>query len=145
MSFGVDRFALEYWALAAVLLFAKMFVNSGVQGWTRIRNKAFVHPEDAAFFGGVQPRERELPLVETAADAWRNDLENIPIFLFLSLGAVLLGGTSFWVGGYCAVFVLARALHTAFYFAHRQPHRNLAYQLGLFATIATAIHVVSLL
>lgn len=146
MSIEIERIALEYWVLTTFVLFLKMFANSGVQGIVRLRNRAFVRPDDAAFFGGgVEPLERELPLVDRAQQCWRNDLENIPIFLFLTLGLVLLGGSAYWVGLYCTVFVIGRILHTAFYLNPRQPHRNLAFQLGLIATFAAGIHAMVLL
>ncbi len=145
ISLAIDPIAVEYWVLTTFALFVKMFVNSSVQGVVRIRNRAFVRPEDAAFFGGVAPRERELPLVERAQLCWRNDLENIPIFLFLSLALVLVGGSARWVGFYCAAFILARVCHTAFYLRPRQPHRNLAFQVGIAATFAAGIHAVALL
>lgn len=140
MSIIVDRLALEYWIITAFILFVKMFFNSAVQGWVRIRNRAFVRPDDAAFFGGTAPLDRELPLVDRAQQCWRNDLENIPIFLFVCLGLVLIGGSADWVGIYCVAFVIARILHTAFYLIPRQPHRNIAYQLGVIVTFAAGIH-----
>ncbi len=141
-----ERLALEYWILTTFVLFAKMFFNSGVQAWVRVRHRAFVRPDDAAFFGaGATPLERELPLVDRAQQCWRNDLENIPMFLLLSLGLVLLGGSSYWVAVYCSVFVVGRVLHTAFYLSPRQPHRNIAFQLGVLATFAAGIHAVTLL
>lgn len=145
MTIAIDRIALEYWVLATCALFLKMFVNSTVQGVVRVSNRAFVRPDDAAFFGrGAPPRERELPLVDRATQCWRNDLENIPIFLFLSLGLVLVGGSPHWVGIYSVLFVVARVLHTAFYLQPRQPHRNFAYVLGVSTTIAVGIHAIVL-
>lgn len=143
---NLDRAALGYWVVTSFVLFVKMFANSGVQAFVRMSNRAFVRPDDAAFFGrGAAPLERELPLSDRAQQCWRNDLENIPIFLFLTLGLVLLGGSAYWVGVYCTLFVIGRVLHTIFYLNPRQPHRNLAFQLGVFATVAAGIHALVIL
>src|SRR5437868_5873198 len=82
------------YALMTVVLFFKMSAISIVQGLNRQTAKAFVNPEDAKMFGLAAPAEREAPAVDRAARAWRNDLENIPIFLILGLVYVMLGGGS---------------------------------------------------
>jgi hypothetical protein len=54
-----------------------------VQGRVRTRNNAYVHPEDAPFFGkGAAPVAEEEPLVRRAQNVLRNDGENVPIFCF---------------------------------------------------------------
>ena len=80
----------QFYALITVILFFKMFAISAVQGLARVSTNTFVTPEDARFFGAsIAPDE--LPIVKRAAMAWRNDLENIPIFLFLAMIYVTLG------------------------------------------------------
>ena len=141
----LDVLAFRYWLISLVVLFLKMFANSAVQGLTRFRTKSFAWPEDAAMFRGAQAVERDPELVERASRCWRNDLENVPIYLFLGLGFVLAGGAPWWAALYFTVFTVARVLHTVFYLRGLQPHRNLAYQLGLLVCFALAIHIVVLL
>src|ERR1700723_3201648 len=102
----------QFYALTTVILFLKMFAISIVQGLGRVNAKQFVTPEDARFFAHAPPAPDEAPIVKRAQMAWRNDLENIPIFLFLGLIYVTLGC---WPEGayiYFSIFVIARILHT---------------------------------
>lgn len=70
------------YVLTAVALFLWMLVVILVQGLIRVRNNAYVHPEDAAFFGkGASPVAEEAPPVRRAHNVLRNDGENVPVFL----------------------------------------------------------------
>ena len=136
---------LGLWFVCAVLLFFKMWSNSLVQGFYRLSQKQFTNPEDAQAFGKILGEDlpaaaKEHPMVERASACWRNDLENIPMFLILSLGFILLGGGEDWGQIYLWAFVVARVLHTLCYFLKLQPWRNLAYDAGALLTIAVAIH-----
>ena len=98
---------LKLYAALTVILFFKMSAISIVQGISRARGGVFTLPEDAKLFGAKQMAE-ELPMVQRAARAWRNDLENIPIFLFLGMIFIM---SPFSVGAeeiYFAVFAAAR-------------------------------------
>lgn len=141
----LDVIAFRYWLISLVVLFMKMFANSAVQGLTRFRSGAFAWPEDAAMIRGAHVAERDPELVERASRCWRNDLENIPIYLFLGLGYVLSGGVPWWAAIYFGTFTVARVLHTIFYLRGMQPWRNIAYQVGLLVCFALAVHIVILL
>jgi uncharacterized membrane protein YecN with MAPEG domain len=136
---------LQLWLLCTVFLAAKMWANSLVQGYARLRHRQFVNPEDASVVGEVighklPPVPEDHPLVQRAARCWRNDLENIPMFLMVALGYGLLGGGASWGAVYLGTFAIARASHTVFYLAGWQPWRFLAYLLGVVATIALSVH-----
>lgn len=142
----LDVLAFRYWLLSLVVLFFKMAAISLVQASGRMRNDAFAWPEDARVFGrGSAPATREPEIVERATRCWRNDLENIPIFLFLGLGYVLSGGVPWWAAVYFGLFTAARIAHTFFYLRGRQPHRNIAYMIGLLVCVALAVHLIVLL
>ena len=141
----LDVLAFRYWLISLVVLFVKMFANSAVQGITRFRTKSFAWPEDAAMIRGAKAVERDPELVERASRCWRNDLENVPIYLFLGLGFVLAGGAPWWAAVYFATFTVARVLHTVFYLRAMRPWRNIAYQAGLLVCFALAVHIVVLL
>ena len=131
----------RYWFLCVVALYMKMFANSVVQGIYRVRNKAYTRPDDAVFFGKDAPiREADLPIVQRASACWRNDLENIPIFLLIALAFTLTGGQPGFALFYFGIFTLSRIAHTIFYLRPTQPWRNLVYQVGVYTTLATAIH-----
>lgn len=133
----------DVYGLTAVALFLKMFVVILAQGRVRIRNRAYVHPEDAAFFGrGASPVAEEAPSVRRAQNVLRNDGENIPIFLFLAAAYVQLGCWEWGVLVYFPLFVLSRVVHTIAYLRPRQPLRNRAYRVGLAVMLALCGHIV---
>lgn len=141
----LDVIAFRYWLISLVVLFVKMYANSVVQGLTRFRSGQFAWPEDARMIRGAAVVERDPEVVERASRCWRNDLENIPIYLFLGLGYVLSGGTPGWAALYFTTFTVARVAHTFCYMRGLQPYRNIAYQLGTLVCFALAIHIVILL
>lgn len=135
--------SLDVWALACVALTVKTFALAMLQGAMRVRHKTYVKPEDARTYAGVEPAEAELPLVERAQGALRNDGENVPIFLAVSLAYVLLGcapASAPWLFG---GFVALRYLHGALMLWPRQPWRTLAYGGGLILTLVVCGHVVA--
>lgn len=127
-------------ALTTVALFVKMFLVALVQGVTRFRTRSFVRPEDAVFFGGAAPTSED-PLTERAQNTLRNDVENIPIFLFLALAAVELAPSP-RLPWYFGAFVLSRYLHTATYLRPTQPLRNRAYIIGQAVCMALSVELV---
>src|SRR5271154_3979202 len=133
----------QFYGLIAVILFFKMLALSTVQALARTSAKSFPNPEDAKFFGrGVAPAADELPIVKRAAAAWRNDLENIPIFLFLAMIYVTLGC---WPGGafiYFSIFAVARILHTIAYLRGMQPARTIFYVLGLTICFILSVQIL---
>src|ERR1700722_4711183 len=132
----------QFYALTTVILFFKMLVNSIVQGIGRVSAKAFVTAEDARFFAHAPPGQDEALIAKRAAIAWRNDLENIPIFLFLGLIYVTLGC---WPEGafiYFTIFIVARILHTIAYLKGWQPWRTIFFTFGMFACVALSITIL---
>ena len=103
---------MRLYALIAIVLALKMSAISIVQG--RARN---------------------------AAKAWLNDLENIPMFLILALVYAIAGLSSTAFIVYCAVFTVARILHTIFYLSAAQPWRTIAYTVGALTSFALIIHL----
>lgn len=143
----MNEVLLKYWVVCSFLLALKMWANSMIQAVGRFKNKVFVNPEDARVFGGlmktdINPSTQEHPLVSRASLCWRNDLENIPLFLLLALGYVLIGGSTYWGILYFSVYTVARVLHTWFYMAMLQPWRTLVYEVGAAATFLMAVHSV---
>lgn len=131
-----------YWyAVAAVLLFLKMFALSCYQGYHRIGKQTFKTPEDAALVG-KQPAEEELPQVQRAAKAWMNDLENIPIFLALGVAYVWTEASPASAAWLFMTFTAARYLHSLCYLAALQPWRTLAYMVGIACMFAMSVLIV---
>ncbi len=133
----------QFYALITVILFFKMASISVVQAFGRLGTKTFVTPEDAEFFAHASPAQEEAPIVKRASNAWRNDLENIPMFLFLGLIYVTLG---LWPGGafiYFTIFVVARIFHTIMFLLGLQPWRTIFFTFGMAVCIILSINILT--
>ena len=89
----------------------------------------------------VMKPPRKARAVQRAARAWRNDLENIPIFLILA-GIYVdadLRLTAFVI--YCLVFMACRIVHTICYLNSIQPMRTIAFTIGAATMLALIIHL----
>ncbi len=134
---------LKAYAISLVALYAKTFLNSAWQARHRIGNKAFVYPEDAKLFGaGAAPVAQDVDGAVRGANAWRNDTENIPLFLFLGLVYYLVGGSPTAAPWYFYTFVVARVFHTIFLLAGMQPWRFIFFMLGQLCMIGMAANIL---
>jgi uncharacterized membrane protein YecN with MAPEG domain len=131
---------LRVYAITAIVLALKMSAIAFVQGRARTSTGTFLNPEDASTFGGKAVTE-EPEAVQRAARAWRNDLENIPIFLILSWIYVSAGLALLPFIIYCSVFMAARIAHTICYINSLQPWRTAAFTLGALTMMALIIHL----
>jgi len=131
---------LRMYAITAIVLALKMAAISIVQGRVRLSAGIFTNPEDAKRFGGQQA-SAEVPMVERASKAWRNDLENIPIFLIIAWIYVAAGLSVGAFVIYCIVFMVARIIHTICYLNAIQPWRTIAFTVGALTMLALIIHI----
>ena len=122
--------ALDWYSLSVILLFIKMFSISLYQGFHRLSQGVFINPEDAKYFGKL-PQKEEIPQVIRGAKAWRNDLENIPIFFALGIIYVLIGASSEAASWLFPVFTIARFFHTLSYLFSLQPWRVISYAVSI--------------
>jgi glutathione S-transferase len=133
---------LYCYAACTVALFLKMFCLSAYQGYHRIGKRVFAIPEDARAFGRGAAAAQELPQVQRAQLAWRNDVENIPIFLSLGIVYVMVDAAP-TAGPYLFVgFTIARIVHTLAYLAGLQPWRTIAYAAGIVCMFAMSWNIV---
>lgn len=122
--------ALPAFVVALSVLLLKATLLSAIQVAARARSREFTTPEDARLFG-VAPAIRETPFVIRCGNVWRNDVENVPLFLAAALAFTLLGGdarSATWLFG---SYVAIRILHTAVYLRGLQPWRAIAYLTSL--------------
>ncbi len=131
---------MRLYALMAIILSLKMFAIGVVQGLARAGAKKFANPEDAKMFG-AELVPQEVPTVQRANNAWRNDLENIPIFLILALVYVIAGLSPRSFIAYSVIFTVARILHTIFYLKAMQPWRTIAFTIGAVAMFGLIIQL----
>ena len=131
---------LQMYALTAIVLTLKMSAISIMQGRARAAARKSVNPEDAKMFGGEVSSDEPEPL-QRANRAWRNDLENIPIFLILAgiYVAAGLSATAFTI--YCVLFMVARIAHTVSYLNAIQPWRTIMFTVGALVTFVMMIQL----
>jgi uncharacterized MAPEG superfamily protein len=128
------------YAFTTIVLAIKMTLIGVVQGRARTGAGVFLNPEDAKMFGGKEvPEEPEM--VQRASRAWRNDLENIPIFLILAWIYVAAGLSAGAFVIYCLVFMAARIIHTICYINSLQPWRTAAFTVGAAVMLVLMIHL----
>ena len=133
--------AFQTYAVCAAILAIKMLLTGNYTAMTRVRNKGFVNPEDAASFGGALS-EQELPAVAHALRIQRNDLENIPLFWAVGLVFVLSGASPSAAWWYCWTFTIARLAHWAAYLNHLQPWRAISYGIGYACILGMAVQII---
>jgi uncharacterized MAPEG superfamily protein len=132
---------LQTYALTAVVLEFKMAAIALVQGRGRVSTGQYVLPEDAQLFRGTES-EHEAPIVDRASRAWRNDLENIPIFLILAGIYVMAGLSATAFAWYCWIFMVMRIIHTYTFIQAIQPWRTISYTIGAIVMIVMMIHLL---
>ena len=113
----------QFYSLITVILFFKMLANSVVQalGPHQTRKPSRI-PKTRASSGYPRQPRRKLPVVKRAAAVWRNDLENIPIFLFLAIDLRARSDAGRRARTFISrIFTVARILHTVVYMQGMQP------------------------
>jgi uncharacterized MAPEG superfamily protein len=128
---------LAVFALCVVVLFMKMLAISCYQGFYRISRMTFKNGEDAGLVGR-QPSPEELPQVSRAAQAWANDLENIPLFFVLGGLCLVFNPPALLTSGLMVLFTGARVMHTVSYLARWQPWRTVAYAIAVVCLLGLA-------
>ena len=122
--------ALQLFALSLLALFFKTSLTSLLQILSRFGSGRFLLPEDAKL-ARTQVVASESFFVQRCANVWRNDVENLPLFLALALTYVLLGATRESVSWVFPVYVLIRYTHTTVYLLGLQPWRAILYLSGM--------------
>ena len=133
--------ALSAFAITLVALFFKTTLTSVVQVISRVKAGTFLIPEDAALMG-KGPVTAEAAFVQRCANVWRNDVENLPLFLALALTYVLLGASLESAQVLFAAYVVLRYTHTAVYLCGLQPWRAMLYLSGMAVCWVIAARIV---
>ena len=122
--------ALPAFTVALVALFMKTTLTSGLQVVSRVRAGVFPIPEDARL-KRKRPADAEADFVRRCANVWRNDTENLPLFLALALAYALLGAPAPAAQLLFAVYVVVRYVHTLVFLLGLQPWRTVLYLAGM--------------
>lgn len=138
MTFDTSLPALPAFAFALVGLFAKTTLTSALQVASRLRAGVFPIPEDARLMR-KPPADAEADFVRRCANVWRNDTENLPLFIALALTYTLLGAPAGAAQALFGTYVLLRWLHTLVFLRGLQPWRAITYLAGLGVCWAIAL------
>lgn len=131
---------------ACAFLYLKMLANSMVQAYCRFRYKSFKYREDEPFFRCKFEDQEPQPELLTRADAaWRNDHENIPIFLAAALCGLLTGVPLPVYTGLVVAFCVGRSTQTLCLLKGIQPWRFIGFVTGQICTSALFIWSLRLL
>jgi uncharacterized MAPEG superfamily protein len=135
--------ALPAFAVALVALFAKTTLTSVLQVASRLRSGVFPIPEDARLMH-KPPADAESPFVRRCANVWRNDTENLPLFIGLGLLYTLLGGSAASAQVLFGAYVALRYLHTIVFLRGLQPWRAVVFLAGLAVCWVIAVRILLL-
>ena len=129
--------AVRLFGIVSLLLVVKMIAVGFTTSAIRIRRKVYSTPEDYVL-NRVTPRGPDED-IERIRRAHQNDLENIlPFFLVGFLYALttpsLLGARVYFIG-----FLIARVLHSVFYIRALQPHRTIAFTVGMLLLVGMLV------
>jgi uncharacterized MAPEG superfamily protein len=130
--------------LTLTALTAKATGLSLLQVVARLKARTFPIPEDARLMK-IAPSGQEAPFVARCANVWRNDVENVPLFLTAALGFTLLGGGARQAAWLFGLFVAVRFIHTIVYLRGLQPWRAVAYLTGMALTWSVIVCSLRLL
>lgn len=128
-------------ALCTIILVLKMHAVGVYTGVVRGKAKVATNAEDAKAFGS-QHVDNEPPEVLRVLRAHRNDLENIPAFLFLGLLAVLLNAPALGLRISLIAFTAARVAHSIAYLRAMQPWRSISFGVGQLSTLALMVMIL---
>jgi len=135
----MNSIAVFAYVLSVLLLFLKTVMTTLVQAKVRLSTRHFQYPEDAACWKGEHVTA-EAPLVDRAQRVLRNDSETQAFSLVFGGAYVTLGAWPLGAVGYFGVYVLSRLLHAYWFLRPTQPHRNLAFVVGLVSLLTIAVH-----
>jgi uncharacterized MAPEG superfamily protein len=130
--------AVHLYAIVALLLVLKMVAVGFYTSAVRIRRRVFATPEDYAL-RNLAPAGVPDEDVERVRRAHRNDLENVLPFLVVGLLYALTGPSLAAARIYLIGFLVARTLHSVFYIRTMQPHRTIAFTVGMVLMLAMLV------
>ena len=136
--------AVRVFAFWYLLLVVKMLMLIFRTSAARMKTSSFAAPEDYAAAGVAAPAGAAATDegIERLRRALQNDLENIlPFFgvgLIYALSGPSIGMARFLIGG----FALSRIAYTIFYVRGLQPHRSIAFMLGMFFLVCMLLRAL---
>jgi uncharacterized MAPEG superfamily protein len=116
--------------------------GSVLTAWVALAGLALLQAGVADFAGIRSKHTPGMPVTSghddflfRAVRAQANTLENLPVFILLSLAAILLGADAGTTRTLAWAFVGARALHMGAYYADLRTFRSIAFAVGFLSVI----------
>jgi len=107
---------------------------------TRVTKRIFPNPEDAGKEGKVRYDD---PDVERLRRNHLNDLENIPLFIFVGFAYIFTNPATTVALWHFRVFTISRIVYTIAYQTQLQkPSRGMAFTVGLVCCISMAVQAL---
>ncbi|KOC59381.1 Microsomal glutathione S-transferase 1 [Habropoda laboriosa] len=136
---------IKTFAFRGSILALKLVAVVGLTARYRMKKRIFINPDDAAFVKGAKIANND-PDIERVRRAHLNDLENIPLWFFVTF-LWLTTGPAMWLATILIrTFVLARIVHTLAYAVVALPYRALSFFVGMgitiFQTISTLLYYI---
>jgi len=141
---GFENPVFSSYAFYGTLVLLKMMAMIFLTIRWRFKNLSFANPEDSRAFGVKKGQVKfDDQDVERVRRNHLNDMENIPVFLFLGLLYVLINPSPVIALWHFRVFAASRFIHTFVYqFAIPQPSRALSFAVGVAVCASMAVQVL---
>jgi len=133
--------ALHTLGVVYLVLVLKMIAVGSYTSIFRIRRGHYATPEDFALQGLTPPSGPDED-IERARRAHRNDLENILPFFGVALFYALTQPSLAMARIYFWGFAIARILHSVFYLRKMQPHRTIAFGVGMLLLVLMVLRTL---
>ena len=136
---NIDNDAFKWFVFASGALVIKCVFSNTWTGLTKGRTGTIGAEEDRMFGAKKDAKAWEAienPLVLRAQRIVFNDQENIPLWFVSAALFVATGATGTQARNWFIPYVLARYVHTLFYWNAKQPHRALAHVSSLILTLS---------
>lgn len=135
----IDPELLRTFAFWGSILCLKVVVVVTLIGRLRFKKQIFINADDVEYFKKGKTTFND-PDIERVRRAHLNDLENIPLWFFVTF-LWLTTGPAVWLATILIrTFVLARIIHTLSYAVYpKQPYRAISFVLGLIIITYQAI------
>lgn len=145
-TLSLDNPVLKAYLFYSSISLAKMLFMSLFTAAKRMLSNVFANPEDVKAFSSdkdVKPTVSD-PDVERVRRNHLNDLENIPLFVFLGLFFIFTGvsyTTAIW---HFRIFTASRIMHTIFYQTAFEPplFRSLCFLVGTVVNISMIVQII---
>jgi len=130
-------------AVYSSILLLKMLIMAFLTAYYRITKKVFSNPEDAANMGEKAKVKYDDSDVERVRRCHLNDMENIYVFVLVSIMYCLTNPSPYWAVWHFRIFTASRIIHMIAYLGQvPQPARGLAFGIGTVVNVSMIVQTL---